>query len=72
LGAPITQPVKAGGRCGERADFNEAGHTHTSTEAGAQFLVVLSGTDPLVWRRNQVPERYSFWDLLVAGSDGAR
>ena len=31
-----------------------------------QFLVVLSGTDPLVWRRIQVPERYSFWDLHVA------
>ena len=25
-----------------------------------QFLVVLSGTDPLVWRRSQVPEKYSF------------
>jgi hypothetical protein len=25
-----------------------------------QFLVALSGTDPLVWRRIQVPERYSF------------
>lgn len=31
-----------------------------------QFLVVLSGTDPLVWRRIQVPEKYSFWDLHVA------
>jgi hypothetical protein len=26
-----------------------------------QFLVVLSGTNPLVWRRIQVPEKYSFW-----------
>lgn len=34
-----------------------------------QFLVVLSGTDPLVWRRLQVPERYSFWDLHVAIQD---
>jgi hypothetical protein len=34
-----------------------------------QFLVVLSGTDPLVWRRIQVPERYSFWDLHVAIQD---
>lgn len=25
-----------------------------------QFLVVLSGTDPLVWRRIQVPAAYSF------------
>jgi len=34
-----------------------------------QFLVVLSGTDPLVWRRIQVPEQYSFWDLHVAVQD---
>lgn len=31
-----------------------------------QYLVVLSGTDPLVWRRIQVPATYSFWDLHVA------
>ena len=31
-----------------------------------QFLVILSGADPLVWRRIQVPEGYSFWDLHVA------
>lgn len=34
-----------------------------------QFLVVLAGTDPLVWRRIHVPERYSFWDLHVAIQD---
>lgn len=34
-----------------------------------QFLVVLPNTDPLVWRRIQVPERYSFWDLHVAIQD---
>lgn len=34
-----------------------------------QFLIVLSGTDPLVWRRIRVPERYSFWDLHVAIQD---
>jgi hypothetical protein len=34
-----------------------------------QFLVVLSGTDPLVWRRIQVPQTYSFWDLHVAIQD---
>lgn len=34
-----------------------------------QFLIVLSGTDPLVWRRIQVPETYSFWDLHVAIQD---
>lgn len=34
-----------------------------------QFLIVLKGTDPLVWRRIQVPEDYSFWDLHVAIQD---
>jgi len=34
-----------------------------------QFLIVLTGTDPLVWRRIQVPRTYSFWDLHVAIQD---
>lgn len=34
-----------------------------------QFLVVLTQTNPLVWRRIQVPEDYSFWDLHVAVQD---
>lgn len=34
-----------------------------------QFLVVLSNTNPLVWRRLHVPEGYSFWDLHVAIQD---
>lgn len=34
-----------------------------------QYLVVLAGTDPLVWRRVQVPATYSFWDLHVAIQD---
>jgi hypothetical protein len=34
-----------------------------------QFLIALAETDPLVWRRIQVPERYSFWDLHVAIQD---
>ena len=34
-----------------------------------QYLVVLAGTDPLVWRRIQVPATYSFWDLHVAIQD---
>lgn len=34
-----------------------------------QFLIVLTGTDPVVWRRIQVPERYSFWDLHVTIQD---
>lgn len=34
-----------------------------------QFLVVLARTNPLIWRRIQVPEDYSFWDLHVAIQD---
>ncbi len=34
-----------------------------------QFLIVLAGTQPLVWRRILVPERYTFWDLHVAIQD---
>ncbi len=34
-----------------------------------QFLVVLPNTDPLVWRRLQVPDAYAFWDLHVAIQD---
>lgn len=34
-----------------------------------QFLIVLRGTEPLVWRRIQVPPKYSFWDLHVAIQD---
>jgi hypothetical protein len=34
-----------------------------------QFLIVLPRTEPLVWRRIQVPEQYSFWDLHVAIQD---
>ena len=34
-----------------------------------QFLIVLPETEPLVWRRIQVPESYSFWDLHVAIQD---
>ena len=34
-----------------------------------QFLIVLPNTEPLVWRRIQVPESYSLWDLHVAIQD---
>ncbi len=34
-----------------------------------QFLIVLIGIDPLVWRRIHVPEAYSFWDLHVTIQD---
>src|SRR5881296_2865857 len=41
----------------------------TKPEHVCQFLIVLAKTDPLVWRRIQVPETYSFWDLHVALQD---
>lgn len=34
-----------------------------------QFKITLKGTRPLVWRRIQVPETYTFWDLHVAIQD---
>ncbi len=39
------------------------------TEYVCQFLIVLPNTNPLVWRRIQVLESYSFWDLHVAIQD---
>lgn len=41
----------------------------TRPRAVRQFLVVLQESDPLVWRRIQVPTTYSFWDLHVAIQD---
>lgn len=34
-----------------------------------QFKIVLKGIKPPIWRRIQVPETYSFWDLHVAIQD---
>jgi len=34
-----------------------------------QFKVRLGGVEPPIWRRIQVPETYSFWDLHVALQD---
>lgn len=34
-----------------------------------RFLITLHETAPLVWRRIEVPESYSFWDLHVAIQD---
>lgn len=53
---PKSPLVRAAGR------QHRVAHVH-------QFLIVLGNTDPLVWRRIQVPERYSFWDLHVAIQD---
>jgi len=53
---------KKAGSCATRGKRSQPSFAH-------QFLVVLSGTDPLVWRRIEVPEDYSFWDLHVAIQD---
>jgi Plasmid pRiA4b ORF-3-like protein len=42
---------------------------HGRFPAVHQFLIVLTGTDPVVWRRIEVPDGYSFWDLHVAIQD---
>ena len=34
-----------------------------------QFKITLEELDPPIWRRIQVPETYSFWDLHVAIQD---
>jgi hypothetical protein len=41
----------------------------TKIDCVHQFLIVLADTDPLVWRRIQVPASYSFWGLHVAIQD---
>ena len=63
------------GRSERPADKTKAGHGSRRNVASIrptlveQFLIVLNGADPLVWRRIQVPKRYSFWDLHVAIQD---
>jgi hypothetical protein len=34
-----------------------------------QFRIELLDIDPAIWRRIQVPSKYSFWDLHVAIQD---
>lgn len=34
-----------------------------------QFKITLEGIKPTIWRRIQVPETYTFWDLHVAIQD---
>lgn len=34
-----------------------------------QFKITLKGSKPPIWRRIQVPENYSFWDLHTAIQD---
>jgi hypothetical protein len=49
--------------------FRSKSKRATRPEVVYQFLIVLSGTDPLVWRRLHVPDTYTFWDLHVAIQD---
>ena len=34
-----------------------------------QFKITLKGIRPPIWRRIQIPETYTFWDLHVAIQD---
>ncbi len=52
-------------RVGRRVGLRSRGER----EYVCQFLIVLPNTTPLVWRRIQVLESYSFWDLHVAIQD---
>ncbi len=38
----------------------------TKTSNVYQFKITLKSTKPKIWRRIQIPENYSFWDLHVA------
>ena len=44
----------------------------TATPQVYQFKLVLVGVEPPIWRRIQVPETSSFWDLHVARDGVAR
>jgi hypothetical protein len=57
------------GQADDRLSAKRPGVRRVRPKLVHQFLVVLAGTDPVVRRRIQVPERYSFWDLHVAIQD---
>ena len=44
-------------------------NTMSKSNQAYQFKVKLLGIEPTIWRRIQVPESYSFWDLHVAIQD---
>jgi hypothetical protein len=43
--------------------------TKNKNHLAYQFRVSLTGIEPAIWRRIQVPAKYSFWDLHVAIQD---
>ena len=47
----------------------ERGRPHKTSGSVFQFKVTLQGIRPSIWRRIQVLESYSFWDLHVAIQD---
>ena len=52
----------------ERVDIVSSGNEMATAQV-YQFKLVLVGVEPPIWRRIQVPETYSFWDLHVALQD---
>ncbi len=42
---------------------------HPIVDKAYQFKITLKGIKPPIWRRIQVPETYTFWDLHVAIQD---
>ena len=57
------------GRAFMRSARQPRGRPRRRPESAYQFLIALSNTNPLVWRRIEVPDDYSFWDLHVAIQD---
>jgi len=51
-----------------RVDIVSSGNEMATAQV-YQFKLVLVGVEPPIWRRIQVPETYSFWDLHVALQD---
>ena len=47
----------------------QAVYNHPMSKKIYQFKIVLKDTKPPVWRRIQVPEDYSFWDLHITIQD---
>jgi hypothetical protein len=53
----------------EKKAASKQGRQPTPSRQVYQFKITLRDTTPVVWRRIQVPDRYSFWDLHCAITD---